>query len=121
MLKFFSTYRLQFLVIMTFIGLILLMSHTHSKSGSSQLQSIVQTFTYPLQASASSIASTFKNFWNSYISLVEVTDDYTVKVKLMGACETCHVSMMTLKNGVEVAVKNAVPKVKKVIEISSQN
>ena len=39
----------------------------------------------------------------------------------MGACETCHVSMMTLKNGVEVAVKNAVPKVKKVVEISSQN
>lgn len=55
------------------------------------------------------------------ISLVEITDDYTVKVKLMGACETCHVSMMTLKNGVELAVKNAVPKVKKVIEISSQN
>jgi len=55
------------------------------------------------------------------ISLVEITDDYTVKVKLLGACETCHVSMMTLKNGVEVAVKNAVPKVKKVIEISSQN
>ena len=55
------------------------------------------------------------------ISLVEITDDYTVKVKLMGACETCHVSMMTLKNGVEVAVKNAVPKVKKVIEVSSTN
>ena len=50
------------------------------------------------------------------ISLVEVSDDYIVKVKLSGACETCHVSMMTLKNGVEVAVKNAVPKVKKVIE-----
>ncbi len=55
------------------------------------------------------------------ISLVEITDDYTVKVKLMGACETCHVSMMTLKNGVEVAVKNAVPKVKKVVEVSSLN
>ena len=55
------------------------------------------------------------------ISLVEITDDYTVKVKLMGACETCHVSMMTLKNGVEVAVKNAVPKVKKVVEVTSLN
>ena len=53
------------------------------------------------------------------ISLVEVSDDYIVKVKLSGACETCHVSMMTLKNGVEVAVKKAVPKVKKVIEIGS--
>ena len=55
------------------------------------------------------------------ISLVEITDDYIVKVKLMGACETCHVSMMTLKNGVEVAVKNAVPKVKKVVEVTSIN
>ena len=54
------------------------------------------------------------------ISLVEITDDYTVKVKLMGACETCHVSMMTLKNGVEVAIKNAVPQVKDVIEVSSK-
>tara|TARA_B100001250_G_scaffold149203_1_gene127795 strand:- start:1241 stop:1492 length:252 start_codon:yes stop_codon:yes gene_type:complete len=53
------------------------------------------------------------------ISLVEITDDYIVKVKLMGACQTCHVSMMTLKNGVEVAVKNAVPKVKQVVEVSS--
>ena len=51
------------------------------------------------------------------ISLIEITDDYIVKVKLMGACETCHVSMMTLKNGVEVAVKNAVPKVKQVVEV----
>ena len=55
------------------------------------------------------------------ISLVEITDDYTVKVKLMGACETCHVSMMTLKNGVEVAVKNAVPKVKKVVLLDKLN
>tara|TARA_B100000945_G_C20252716_1_gene535283 strand:- start:102 stop:353 length:252 start_codon:yes stop_codon:yes gene_type:complete len=55
------------------------------------------------------------------ISLVEITDDYIVKVKLLGACETCHVSMMTLKNGVEIAIKNAVPKVKKVVEISSSN
>ena len=53
------------------------------------------------------------------ISLVDITDDYIVKVKLMGACETCHVSMMTLKNGVEVAIKNAVPKVKKVVEITN--
>ena len=51
------------------------------------------------------------------ISLVEITDDYTVKVKLMGACETCHVSMMTLKNGVETAIKRAVPKIKEVIEV----
>ena len=46
------------------------------------------------------------------ISLVEVTQDMVVKVELTGACSSCNVSMMTLKNGVEVAVKNAVPEVK---------
>ena len=46
------------------------------------------------------------------ISLVEVTQDMVVKVKLIGACSSCDVSMMTLKNGVEVAVKNVVPEVK---------
>ena len=53
------------------------------------------------------------------ISLVEVTDDMVVKVKLMGACSSCNVSMMTLKNGVEVAIKNALPEVKEVIDVTS--
>ena len=52
------------------------------------------------------------------IHFVELTDDWVVKVKLLGACSSCNISMMTLSNGVEVAVKNAVPEVKKVIEIS---
>ena len=49
------------------------------------------------------------------ISLVEVTQDMVVKVELTGACSSCNVSMMTLKNGVEVAVKNAVPLHRKMI------
>lgn len=53
------------------------------------------------------------------ISLVELTDDMVVKVKLMGACQSCNVSMMTLKNGVEVAIKNALPEVKEVIDVTS--
>ena len=53
------------------------------------------------------------------IKLIEVTDDMVVKVKLIGACSSCNISMMTLKNGVEMAVKRAVPEVKEVIEISS--
>ena len=53
------------------------------------------------------------------IHFVELTDDWTVKVKLVGACSSCSISMMTLKNGVEVAVKTAVPEVKEVVEISS--
>ena len=52
------------------------------------------------------------------INFIELTDDWIVKVKLVGACSTCSISMMTLKNGVEVVIKNAEPKVKKVIEVS---
>tara|TARA_B100000945_G_scaffold218830_1_gene176631 strand:+ start:1569 stop:1823 length:255 start_codon:yes stop_codon:yes gene_type:complete len=49
---------------------------------------------------------------------VELTDDWVVKVKLVGACSSCNISMMTLKNGVEVAIKQAVPEVKEVVEIT---
>ena len=53
------------------------------------------------------------------INFIELTDKWVVKVKLVGACSSCNISMMTLKNGVEMAVKRAVPEVKEVIEISS--
>jgi Fe-S cluster biogenesis protein NfuA len=51
------------------------------------------------------------------IRLIEVTDNYVVKVKLLGACGDCQVSMMTLKAGVEQAVKKLLPQVKEVVDI----
>jgi rod shape-determining protein MreC len=75
MFKFINTYRLQFFIIATFIGLFLLMSQTHTNEGTSRFQSVVQTITYPLQASVNSIASTFKNLWYSYISLIDVNEE----------------------------------------------
>ena len=53
------------------------------------------------------------------IKLIEITDDWIVKVKLLGACGTCDISMMTLKNGVEDVIKRAVPEVKEVVEVNS--
>jgi len=53
------------------------------------------------------------------ITLVELTDDWVVKVKLLGACGDCSVSMMTLKNGVETAIKSVLPQVKEVIDVTS--
>lgn len=44
------------------------------------------------------------------IEIVDVTDG-VVKVKLTGACGCCPMSSMTLKNGVERALKEAVPEV----------
>ncbi|MED5403724.1 MAG: rod shape-determining protein MreC [SAR324 cluster bacterium] len=75
MFKFINTYRLQFLIIATLIGLFLLMSQTHTNEGTSRFQSVAQTLTYPLQASVHSIASTFNNLWHSYISLIEVNEE----------------------------------------------
>mgnify|MGYP001401910307 FL=1 len=52
------------------------------------------------------------------INFIELTDEWVVKVKLIGACSSCSISASTLKNGVEFAVKRAEPRVKEVIEIS---
>jgi len=49
------------------------------------------------------------------IDLIEITDDFTVKVKLTGACYGCPYSMQTLKAGVEQAIMKEVPEIKRVI------
>lgn len=51
------------------------------------------------------------------IELIEITDDLTVKVKLLGACKSCSMSAMTLKGGVEESIKRVVPELKEVIAI----
>lgn len=48
------------------------------------------------------------------ISFVELTDDMVVKVRLHGACGCCPHAQMTLKQGVEVAIRREVPQVKEV-------
>jgi Fe-S cluster biogenesis protein NfuA len=49
------------------------------------------------------------------IDLIEITEDLTVKVRLTGACHGCPYSMQTLKAGVEQAIIQEVPEIKKVI------
>ena len=51
------------------------------------------------------------------IQLIEVTEDYIVKVKLQGACHGCPYSMQTLKAGVEQAIMKEVPEIKRVISV----
>lgn len=48
------------------------------------------------------------------VQLIDVDDDGVVKVKLMGACQGCAMSQMTLKMGIEKMLKQNVPKVKSV-------
>jgi len=54
------------------------------------------------------------------VELVEVTDDGIVKVKLVGACAGCPMSQMTLKNGIERILKQEVPEVKEVVNVTGQ-
>lgn len=46
------------------------------------------------------------------VSFVELTDDNVVKLELHGACKSCSMSMMTLKAGIEDAIKRSVPEIK---------
>ena len=48
------------------------------------------------------------------MELVEITNEGVVKVKLLGACKTCSMSAMTLKAGLEEAIKKAAPEVTRV-------
>jgi len=51
------------------------------------------------------------------VELVEVTKDNVVHVRLLGACESCSMSTMTLRAGIEEAVKNAIPEVRSVVAV----
>ncbi|MFK5889332.1 MAG: NifU family protein [Flavobacteriaceae bacterium] len=41
----------------------------------------------------------------------------TVKVQLEGACISCSVNQMTLKNGVKATIKKHLPFIEKVVEV----
>ena len=45
------------------------------------------------------------------VSIEEITPEGVVKLKLLGSCGSCPMSIMTLKAGIEEAIKKAVPEV----------
>lgn len=51
------------------------------------------------------------------VELVEVLEDGTVKVKLLGACRGCPMSQMTLKMGIEKYLKKEVPGIREVVAV----
>jgi Fe-S cluster biogenesis protein NfuA len=52
------------------------------------------------------------------VELVDVEDDGIVKVRLQGACAGCPMSQMTLKNGIERILKEEIPEVKSVENVT---
>jgi Fe-S cluster biogenesis protein NfuA len=51
------------------------------------------------------------------IKVLEITDNYVVKVKLMGACGNCPFSENTMKAGIEQALRKEIPEITDVIAV----
>ena len=51
---------------------------------------------------------------NGDVELVDISNDGIVKVRLLGACEICPLSIMTLRAGIERAIMREVPAVKRI-------
>ena len=51
------------------------------------------------------------------VELVEVVEDGTVKVRLVGACGGCPMATLTLKRGIEAKLKEEIPGVKEVVAV----
>lgn len=46
------------------------------------------------------------------VDVVDVTDDLIVLIKWLGACQSCSMSVMTMKAGLEMALKTQVPEIR---------
>ena len=52
------------------------------------------------------------------VKILEISVDNVVTLELLGACGTCPMSTMTMKAGVEEAIKRAVPEISSVKAIN---
>lgn len=52
------------------------------------------------------------------VRLHDITDDLTVELELLGSCESCEMSNMTMKAGLEQAIKRVAPEVREVVAIN---
>lgn len=48
------------------------------------------------------------------VSIEEITQDNVLKLRLLGSCGSCPMSIMTMKAGIEQAIVRAVPQIKSV-------
>jgi Fe-S cluster biogenesis protein NfuA len=54
------------------------------------------------------------------VEYVNITEDNTVNIRLLGMCGNCPHSRMTLKNGIEAAVIRALPEIKSVESVTAE-
>ncbi|MCX8059700.1 MAG: NifU family protein [Aquificaceae bacterium] len=52
------------------------------------------------------------------VELVDIKEDGTVLVRMIGVCSGCGMSVLTLKAGIERALKNRFPDIKEVKDVN---
>ena len=52
------------------------------------------------------------------VRILEITDDKTLHLELLGACSSCSMSAMTFRGGIEETIRRDVPEILKVIAIN---
>ena len=53
------------------------------------------------------------------VKVLEVTKDMVVRLELLGACETCPMSAMTMKAGIEEVIKREIPEIHSVVAVNA--
>ncbi|WP_339606870.1 NifU family protein [uncultured Roseivirga sp.] len=53
------------------------------------------------------------------VKVLEITEDMVVRLELLGACESCPMSHMTMKAGIEEAIKRDIPEIKGVVAVNT--
>jgi len=52
------------------------------------------------------------------VEVVDITDDYVVQIKWLGACESCNMSAMTMRAGIQETIMNKIPEIKGVVALN---
>jgi len=52
------------------------------------------------------------------VSIEEITPENVVRLRLLGSCGSCPMSIMTLKAGIEQAIKRSVPEIESIEAIN---
>lgn len=48
------------------------------------------------------------------VRILEITDDHTLRLELLGACGSCSMSAMTFRGGIEDTIRREVPEILRV-------
>lgn len=54
------------------------------------------------------------------VEVVNISDDFVVSLRLLGSCESCSMSAMTMKAGIEKTIRKAIPEIQGVEAISEK-